>query len=45
MFEIFQDMQDITEEEMRKVEMCRSDVLQAPWCHSYFYSVFSPTAL
>jgi len=23
MFEIFQDMQDITEEDMRKVEVCR----------------------
>ena len=28
MFEIFQDVQDITEEDMRKVEMCRGGVLQ-----------------
>jgi len=31
MFEIFQDMQDIGEEETRKVEMCRGGILQASW--------------
>jgi len=29
MFEIFQDVQDIIEEEIRKVEMCRAGVLHA----------------
>ena len=44
MFDIFQNLQDITEEDIRKVEMCRGDVLQASWGHFYFYSEFSTTA-
>ena len=45
MFEIFQDVQDITDEENRKVEMCSGDVLQASWCHFYFYNIFSHPSL
>ena len=31
MFQIFQDVQDVTEEDMRKVQMCRGGVLLASW--------------
>jgi hypothetical protein len=45
MFEIFQDKQDITEEDMRNWKCAEGGVLQASWGNSYFYSIFSPPAL